>query len=73
MNWLKRRIRQWLELTPSYTYPHRFISFVTWHDKLIGVDGNGDLYELSMGYTDLPIIQLMTRNPLEKWHGRDDD
>jgi len=73
MNWLKRRIRQWLELTPSYTYPHRFISFVTWHDKLIGVDGNGDLYELVQTLVDGPYVQMMMRNPLEGRYGRDDD
>ncbi len=74
MNRLKRAIRNWLGVNGDSSYPHRFVTLVTWHDKLIGVDGNGDLWELApVDYTgDHLYVQLMQRNPLEGRYGRDE-
>lgn len=66
MKAIKRWIRNWLGVTADGAYPHRFVTLVTWHDKIIGVDGNGDMYELTIPYSDIPYVQLMMKNPLEK-------
>lgn len=66
MTTLKRMIRNWLGVTGDAAYPHRFIAFTTWHDRIIAVDGNGDIYELYEDYRRQPMTQLMMKNPLEK-------
>lgn len=68
MNTLKRWLRNWLGITLGGTYPHRFVTLVTWHDKIIGVDGNGDIYELVVSPYSLEevYVQLMMKNPLER-------
>ncbi len=68
MKWLKEGIRNWLGVNGDSSYPHRFVVLITWHDKLIGVDGNGDMYELTpVGYEGEMAISLMMKNPLEGW------
>lgn len=68
MNSIKRAIRKWLGVTSESYYPYRFVTMVTWQDKIIAVDGNGDLYELKpYGYTgDDFITTLMQKNPIER-------
>jgi hypothetical protein len=66
MNMLKRAIRRWLGLNQDSTYPHRFVTLVTWRDHMYGVDGNGDIYEIEFGWYDSRdfTIQLLAKNPL---------
>ncbi len=69
MNWLKRAIRNWLGVNGDSSYPHRFVAFVTWQGMLIGVDGNGDFYEIGLAQERHPgetSFTLMQRNPLER-------
>lgn len=67
MKSLKRWIRNWLGVTADGAYPHRFVTLINYHDKLIGVDGNGDFYEIAPAYPDdMLYVQLMMKNPLEK-------
>lgn len=64
--WLKRKVRNWLGVTDG-SYPHRIVTMINWHDKVLAVDGNGDIYELTT-YGDFQgsVIQLVMKNPLER-------
>lgn len=67
MKALKRWIRNWLGVTADGAYPHRFVALINFRDKLIGIDGNGDFYEIVVPYEkDIPFVQLMSQNPLER-------
>jgi hypothetical protein len=66
MNRLKRAIRNWLGINVDSSYPHRFVALTYWRDSLIGVDGNGDMYELRQDHLGQPTVELMMRNPLER-------
>ena len=67
MNWLKRTIRNWLGVSGDSSYPHRFVTIVNYQDKLLAVDGNGDIYVVGQNYlTNSPAVQLLMKNPLER-------
>jgi hypothetical protein len=67
MNRLKRILRTWLGITESTGYPYRFISTFVYHDTIYAVDGNGDIYVLTMGYsTHAFTVELAQKNPIEK-------
>jgi len=66
---MKRWIRKWLGITEYSGYPHRFVSLVYWHDHILGVDGNGDIWQLDFDYAaNIPTVQLLTINPLQRSH-----
>lgn len=64
MRRLKRAIRNWLGVNGDSSYPHRIVTMITWHDKIIAVDGNGDVYDINFDWQGQPIIQLAMKNPL---------
>jgi hypothetical protein len=67
MKTIKRWIRNWLGVNGDSSYPHRFVCLLNWRDIVIGVDGNGDMYELRQhSYDGEMVVQLMMKNPLER-------
>lgn len=61
---IKAAIRRWLGVTSDSYYPHRFVSMIHYRDSILAVDGNGDIYEMRMEWDGLPVVQLLSKNPI---------
>lgn len=50
------------------SYPHKFVQLVYYHDNLIGLAGNGDLYKIELGYRCCDYsVSLLMQNPVRRW------
>jgi len=50
-----------------YQFPYRIVQLLAYHDFIIGLDSEGNLYEIRTDFNKFPSVQLMMWNPVKKY------